>query len=151
MFLYPLDISSIFRFLYCIYLSVKLNGLGTVGCQSFELLGGKLFVSISSPSMSLSPLLSLLSSLFESLHILQLLLVKCISLLRIVFASLSLYLDLKSTFVNNNKRIDIKVRNKKSGVAEGNKIYIWKNKWLKYVVTLPGISMHDLSYDKNYK
>lgn len=73
------------------YLSVKLNGFGTVGCHSFELLGGKLFVSILS-----SPSLFMLSLLFDSLHVLQLLLAECISLLRIAFVSLSLSLHLKA-------------------------------------------------------
>jgi hypothetical protein len=69
---------------------VKLNGFGTVGCQSFELLGGRLLVSILS-----SPSLSTLSSFFDPLHVLQLLLAASISSLRAVFVSLSLSRHLK--------------------------------------------------------
>lgn len=73
------------------YLRMKLNGLGTVGCHSLELFGGKLFVSaLSSPSLSMLPLL------FDSLSVFQFLLVEYISLLRIVFISLSLFLYLES-------------------------------------------------------
>lgn len=78
------------------HLNVKLNGLGNVGCHSFELLGGKLFVSMLS-----SPSLSTLSSLFDPLHVLQLLLA-AISLLRNVFVSLSLSLHLESLGVSND-------------------------------------------------
>lgn len=81
------------------YRRVKLNGLGTVGCHSFELLAGKLLVSILSVS------LSMLSSFFNLYHVLQLLLAKCIFSLHSVFASLSLCLHLKGGQQNYNPKL----------------------------------------------
>lgn len=72
---------------------VKLKGLGTVGCHFFGLSGGRLFVSILSAAS-----LSMLSLLFDGLQVLQLLDAERISLLRSVFASLSLHLVDKSNY-----------------------------------------------------